>query len=46
MNADILDNKFLNSIINTSVCMHMFTRAHTQTEGFTTNVISGGITMP
>jgi len=29
MNADILDNKFLNSIINTSVCMHMSSRVHT-----------------
>lgn len=43
MNADILD-KFLNSIKNK--CAHACLHVHTQTEGFTINVISGGITTP
>jgi len=46
MNADILDNKFLNSVINTNVHMHVCTCAHTQAKCFKTNVISGGITTP
>jgi hypothetical protein len=35
MNADILDNKFLNSVINTSMRTHTSACAHKHKEGFT-----------